>query len=380
MEPTITFTDLSDFGDQIRVCETFGDLSLYHYKTIDENADPRYKQARGVVFNKEGKLIMRGFPFTPEYTHDDPLLSQKIGQLSNYIITPSYEGTILRVFNYNNTWFVSTHKKLNANTSYWAIKNSSFEELFQQGIDGLIKEENSILKKYMNEKGVLECNYNTFFTCLEKNKQYMFLISPVKENRIVSYSPHAYPSVLHVGTFTDNSSFSITDYVGIALPMKIEHIHTVEELSTFVSGFNPLYCQGVLLMSPNGFIKIVNKLYSFLHDLRGNQPNLELRYLELINESDKLQSFVQLYCEYQDRFISLQKSLETLIKNLHNVYVQRYVKKELVFVGREQHLFLVKLHNTFINSQVKTTANRIRDLLSKEDALTIYRMIKIAGS
>jgi len=376
MEPTITFDDLSNFGDQIRTCETFEDLSLYHYKTIDENADPIFKQARGVVFNKEGKLIMRGFPFTPEYTHDNPNLSQKIGQLYEYIITPSYEGTILRVFNYKDRWFVSTHKKLFANTSYWADRKFSFEELFQQSIDAAINEENSILKKFMNEKGILDCNYNTFFTCLEKNKQYMFLISPTNENRIVSYSPCSHPSVLHVGTFTDNSNFSVNDYIGLPLPVKIEHIKTVEELSTFVASFNPMFCQGVFLMSPKGFVKIVNKMYSFLHDLRGNQPNLELRFLELINEGDKLQSFVQLYYEYQDRFNAIQKSIETLIKNLHNVYVRRYVQKEIVFASREEHLFLVKLHNTFINTRIKTTAQRISELLSKEDPLTIYRMIK----
>jgi hypothetical protein len=139
MEPAITFNDLSNFEGQIRVCEKFEDLSLYHYKTIDENSNPLLKQVRGVVFNDEGKLIMRGFPFTPEYTHDDPDLNSKIGQLSNYTIIPSFEGTILRVFCYKDKWFVSTHKKLFADHSHWANRNLSFEEQFRQTIDGILQ-------------------------------------------------------------------------------------------------------------------------------------------------------------------------------------------------------------------------------------------------
>jgi hypothetical protein len=372
MEPAITFNDLSNFEGQIRVCEKFEDLSLYHYKTIDENSNPLLKQVRGVVFNDEGKLIMRGFPFTPEYTHDDPDLNSKIGQLSNYTIIPSFEGTILRVFCYKDKWFVSTHKKLFADQSHWANRNLSFEEQFRQTIDGVLQAPTSDLKTYMSQRGQTEFNYETFFSILDKNKQYMFLIAPILENRIVSSYGNCL-SVLHVGTFVDNR-FVLTEYLGIPTPQPL-HFNTVEELTTHVAGIYPVYAQGVLLISEAGFVKITSKIYNYLYSIRGNCPNLTLRYLELLNSPSELHVFLQLYPEFVEKFKDVDRRLVNLARTIHNAYVRRFVQKELAFLPQVQFIFMNKVHNMYIVSQVKTTLPRVQELLSKEAPLAIYRML-----
>lgn len=374
MEPAITFSDLSNFEGQIRICEKFEDLSLYHYKTVDENSHPCLKQVRGVVFNDEGKLIMRGFPFTPEYIHDDPTLSSKVGQLSEYKIIPSFEGTVLRVFCYKDKWFVSTHKKLFANQSYWANRNLSFEEQFRQTIDNILQAPSSNLKTYMQQKNQTEFNYETFFASLDKNKQYMFLINPIFENRIVS-SYGNFLSVLHVGTFVDNR-FTLSEDIGLPIPQTL-HFNTLEELTTHVAGLYPLYAQGVLLMSDKGFVKITSKMYSYLHSIRGNCPNLTLRYLELKDTPSDLQTFLQLYPEFSEKFKDIDRRLFSLCKTIHNAYYRRFVQRELTFLPQPQFLFMSKLHNTYINTQIKTTFQRVQELLYKESALSIYKMLTV---
>lgn len=373
MEPVVTFNDLLRFGEQIRVCETFNDLSLYHYKTVDENSDPLLKQIRGIVFDKEGNLVMRGFPYTPEYTHDTPDLQSKLGDLSQYKITLSFEGTILRVFYHSDRWYVSTHRKLSAQSSFWAITNRSFEDLFRQGIDYILQQPSSPLKTFMLQKGVNEFNYETFFNALDKSKQYMFLLSPIGENRIVSGTYGDVPMILHVGTFV-NQKFTLEDFVGLPIP-NLLNFNSIEEMTTYVAGIHPMQAQGVLLMSPNGFFKISSRLYTFLHDLRGNQANLQLRYLELYNEPDRLKTFVQLYPEFHQQFFNIEEKINALVKTIHNAYISRFVQKKLTFLPQPQFFFLMKVHNNYCNTSIKTTAPRVRQLLLEEPAINIYRMI-----
>lgn len=373
MEPAISFNDLQNFGDQIRVCETSDDLSLYHYKNVDENSSPLLKQVRGVVFDKSGNLVMRGFPYTPEYVHDDPDLSRKIGQVEKYKICLSFEGTIIRVFWFKDRWFVSTHKKLFANESYWAVGYMSFEEQFQHAIESNLSNPDSLLKKYMESCGQTEFNYNTFFDVLDKTKQYMFLITPILENRIVCAHYNNISVPFHVGTFVNNK-FTMDENIGLPTP-PMKEFKSVEDLSTFVAGCYPFHTQGVLLMSEHGFYKVVSKMYTFFHSLRGNQPNIILRYLELLNDEEKLNYYVQLYPEFVHRFIDVQNTLNHLCKKIHDAYVRRFVKKQFVFLPKLQFLFLKKVHNTYVNTSEKTTIERVSSLLLQESPVSLYRMI-----
>ena len=376
MEPSVTFNDLSSFEGQIRVCEMYDDLSLYHYKSADENTSPLLKQVRGIVFNKNGKLIMRGFPYTPEYLHNDPELFKKIGQLNDCTCILSFEGTILRVFNHNDKWYVSTHKKLFASQSYWANRHMSFEQQFQAAIELNLSLPESPLKLYMQQRGQSEFNYEMFFNSLDKNKQYMFLINPLFENRVVAFNGTA-PAVMHVGTFVDNR-FTITENIGLPLPAPL-HFNTVEDLSTFVSGIYPMHAQGVLVMSDRGFYKVMSQQYKFLYDVRANQPNIILRYLELLTggEEDyaKHEVFLQLYPEFATRFADVDTRINLLARKIHNAYMRRYVQKNLTFLPQHQFLFMTKVHENFKATKILTTLERVRYLLLKESALTIYKMM-----
>jgi hypothetical protein len=227
----------------------------------------------------------------------------------------------------------------------------------------------------MQQRGVGEFNYDTFFQALDKTKQYMFLLSPVGENRIVSASYNNIPMILHVGTFV-NQVFTLDDYIGLPIPSPLK-FNGIEELTTFVAGIHPLQAQGVLLMSPNGFYKITSRMYTFLHELRGNQSNLELRYLELYNEPDRLKTFVQLYPEFNQLFASIEEKLNSLVKTIHSAYISRFITKKLTFLPQPQFLFLMKVHNNYCNTNIKTTNARVRQLLLEEPAIHIYRMINV---
>lgn len=379
MESIISFSDLSSLEGRIRVCECADGMSLYHYKTVDENSDPLLKQVRGLIFeNETGKLLMRGFPFTPEYTHDTPNLQSIIGGLDKYRIMSSYEGTVVRVFCYRDKWHVATTKKLDAKNSYWAMKNVSFEELFRSAIDYTIQHPHGILKMYMQERGVETFSYDTFFDTLHKDRQYMFLIRPLGANRIVSFFDPGTP-VLHVGTFIEQK-FTLDDYIGIQKPDEIPEVKSIEDLTTLVAGMDPFYVQGVLLFNKtnnNEFLKVVSKKYSYLYSLRGNQANLEYRYLQLLKEEPTLVSdFLELYPKcYGYDFSVIDNKLSYLVKTIFDSYMSRFIHKKYVVLPQPLFFFLTKVHNSFLETKQKTTLEKVQSMLSEETTQNVYSMI-----
>jgi hypothetical protein len=113
---------------------TNNNISLFCYDTCDDNDDELVKSCRGIAFSGE-ELIFKGFPYTYEYTqkknHDaiNNLLSNNLCSIYD-----SFEGTLLRMFCYNNKWYLSTNRKLDANKSKWGSK-TTFGEYFKQALE-----------------------------------------------------------------------------------------------------------------------------------------------------------------------------------------------------------------------------------------------------
>lgn len=383
MQPAVTFDNLSHFGDRVYLCEVNDGLSLYHYKTCTETDDPLLQQVRGIIFDKDKNLVMRGFPFTPEYILDDPRLSinreliedemfinlnEKLGgdKMNEYRFFPSFEGTVIRVFNFNNKWYVSTHKRIDASQSYWS-SDESFETLFRNAIDYIGR---SGLKKDLPYK-----DYETFFTTLDKDKQYMFLLRATPETRIVSMADKQ-PTVFHAGTFV-NHQFTLEDKIpGILFVPEIK-FKTFLQMYTFVLKANPMHFQGIIAMSPTrGFYKLTNPMYAELYKIRGNTANLNLRYLQLRSDDPvKLNSFLALYSDHSQTFSAIEKALLNIAKNIHNIYIRRFIRKEFAVVPPEQYNTLKKCHGEYIANKKPIYLETVLQILNKEPAEVLIKML-----
>ena len=110
----------------------------------------------------------------------------------------AHEGTLIRMFYFQDRWFISTHRKLNAFRSKWASRES-FGTAFKRALEHEV-DKNEELRSVIQDgdEGLLERFQNT----LDKTKQYMFLIRNSAENRIVCSGVDE-PVIYHVGTFVD---------------------------------------------------------------------------------------------------------------------------------------------------------------------------------
>ena len=106
-----------------------GNVILVHYISLS----PTVYHVRGVVIDVVNERILcSSFPYTEEYTVVPPettanpeslqflKASGKVSFSEDCIVTKAYEGTILRLFSYKGTWYLSTHKKLDGSKSRWA--------------------------------------------------------------------------------------------------------------------------------------------------------------------------------------------------------------------------------------------------------------------
>lgn len=347
------------------------DLELFCYNECSNSDSTILKRCRGLVFHS-GKLILSGFPYTDEFvsTQTDEL-KKVFTNISEWQFFQAYEGTLIRVFNFNNKWFISTNKKLNAFRSKWSCRKS-FGELF---VDGLIHQNKLNGKKEENPENIL----NTFLNSLNKEYQYMFLIKNNNENRIVCKPPLETDNhILHVGTFMNNELN--LDYVldGFARSSRL-YFENMNELVEYVSNCDYTLIQGIIAFNKNNEqVKVYNPEYQSLYKVRGNIPSVKFRYLSVRMDRDMVNKMYLLYPEYSEIFESYEKSLYEIATTIHNMYFQKHIKKIHTVVPKEQYIVMKNCHAFYLSNPKKNivTLKVVINFLNETEPHILNKMIK----
>ena len=185
-------------------------LHLYSYNNCDVSSESEndLKDCRGIILDKNGDLVSKGFPFTNEVvinknTFNDSVKTVDEDVLGEHVIKScdvfeSHEGAIIRVFCYQDKWFVSTNRRLNAFKSKWSSRES-FGEIFVKSLEAESNRNELFKNTLQNGKEDILSN---FTESLDKSKQYMFLIANTTDNRIVCNAPDT-NEIFHVNTTVD---------------------------------------------------------------------------------------------------------------------------------------------------------------------------------
>lgn len=89
---------------------------------------------------------------------------------------------------------------------------------------------------------------------------------------------------------------------------------------------------------------IENSFYSYLKELRGNHPNLQYCYLELV-KNNQLQEFLNYFPRYEVLFNWFYLKYCEFLDNLHYWYVSIYIKKEGKRSPKKYFPIIYKLHH-----------------------------------
>ena len=352
-------------------------LDLYCYTTCDNNNSDNIKQCRGVVYNEEN-IVMNAFPYTIEYNDEEKeIINEKLGNIFNEcVFFDSYEGSLIRMFNFNGKWFISTHRKLDAFNSRWS-SSESFGLIFTKT---LITEynKNSNFREFIGEVKPEESILEIFKSLLNPSYQYMFLVLNTSENRIVCLAPDN-PTLYHVGTFIEGC-LKFDENVGI--PYTDRKVFTsIDDVIDFVRmDVNIQYLQGVICFAPNNIqYKIINKTYQDLFKIRGNEPSLKFRYLQIRMNKEHNKSLYDLYPEKVNRFDECENSIYDLSVKIYSLYVKKYIKKEnLQQISKDEFNIISECHAWYKNNNYKSSVflNKVIEIINTKQPHILNHLIK----
>lgn len=342
-----------------------------------EDSDPEiFKQSRGVIF-KGDDVVMRGFPYTIEYTENNngKEITDNIENIfDKCMFYDSYEGSTIRMFYYGEKWYLSTNRKLDAFRSKWASRES-FGSFFQKALEYEV-ENNKGLSDALNFNKETDNIIEKFQAILDKSKQYMFLLLNNDENRIVCDAPE-HPTVFHVGTFI-NFELSMDEDIYIPQPKKHEFTN-IGELYTYVNQVNYKNLQGVIVFAPdNKQYKIFNDEYKNLYAVRNNEPSIKFRYLQVRMNKKYNDALHFLYPNFTSAFEEYENSLHDIAKEIQNSYISRFIKKEYVSVDVNRYKIISSLHqwHTLDRSQNKISLDKTIEVMNEQSPTTLNRMIR----
>lgn len=316
-------------------------------------ADDFERNIRGYVFH-EDSLIFKSLPYAKDLTLDE--LSSDF-DLEKYEITLIEEGTAIRVFNFKNEWFVTTHRKLDAFKSKWG--KDSFGTIFENNIK--IKTGLSIPE---------------FLLTLNTELSYIFLVGTTETTRIVSPKCD-YVKLLHC--FDKNNKITHnSDMEDWYLP-KLK-FNNVQEVKDYINSLKTPFDNGCGLFftceEQEEYYKIFNVEYSNLAKLRNNVASVLFAYLHNVFDDTKRELFRNLYNSYSDDFDLYDQELKIIAEDLLEKYIRRYIKKEKFTVSKYEHNILYHIHGIFLKTmQIENTIRDKKTHIKHENVIEAFKIV-----
>ena len=350
-------------------------LQLFHYKSCNNDSNPLVKEVRGTVKSGD-KMVSKSFGYIDELDVDkhEKEIINRIHSFNQSKIYKMYEGTVVRMFYWKHRWFLSTHKKLNAFDSKWG-KNGckTFGEMF---VDALCDDKVNFKPQNPDIWDV----YNNFCYSLDTNKTYVFLILHDKNTQMVCDNDDAVLPLYHIGEF-DNSTHLLVEGNTSNIPNLPQlKFNSPEEIVEYVRNMCPFKNQGVIVYFPNQTqLKIFNSRYKNIQEIRGNQPDIVFRYLEIRHNHEEYSKFFSVFGEkYKNELNEVEKTILDKSLSIFDSYVQRYIYKQFVFVPKVEFIVMQMCHEWHLQDRNKNKikAYVVYDFVNTLPTKLLYSLIK----
>lgn len=382
---TLSKEAISDQGNKIRLVDSDPDnkLDLFCYVRCVDNSDAKVKSCRGVITAND-KVLCQTYGYTHEYTTDNvDAIKNSMDFDSNFVAQDAHEGSLLRAFCVNDTWYITTHRKLDAFRSKWASRQSfgaqfveslvstyENDESFKKKLDSISDEDATNVRVFTLRSSEHDKNpvLLKFLHTLDKTKCYCFLVRNTSENRIVCQSPEK-PMLYHSGTFAMETSEFLGLGSDLGVPVPQTHSFTSwDEVCKYVDEeTNYENLQGLIVFNGRDHIKVLNSDYKRYFDARGNEPSIRYRYLQVRLDTKQTDMLYELYPRYTDHFESYENTLYGFAKTIYDAYVKRFIKRQFVTLPKEEYTIMRACHAWHLEDRGKNRMN-LRKVIEKMNA------------
>jgi len=275
---------------------------------------------------------------------------------SNIVVQTCYEGTMILVYHFNDKWYISTRRCIDASSSIW-VRGMSYSTMFMDTIEGKFKLED-----------------------LDTNYCYHFVLVHNMNKNIVSYPefPENYKEIFHVLTTEKHTlnevKYRINDNVKY---IKEESFASFMDMQNALSAINTdntttkvITCEGYVLRvyqnsehtGPFKILKFQTDIYQELMKIKPNNSNIHQSFLELY-QKDKLIKYLPYFSNNGKAVVNrIHSSLFTIATEVLNIYHATRSKKNTslyeILPKQYKHV-LYKLHGMYIANKVDGKAEYI---------------------
>ncbi len=342
----------------VKESSVYPSLYLIHQGPESDNNDDLVRLCNGLIIEKEtNKLVCCTFPKC--YENNESL---EINVSDDCTVQKCIEGTLVRVYYYQDNWVFSTKRSIDASTSSW-LSPKSFKDLFLEIVPMEVVE--------------------TF----DKNYVYSFIICH-HENAVVVPIEGISESVVYLICKRDAETFEecllgkISGRPKILLVPDEEIVSDetlIEDLNKRLSTEN-IDCQGYIICDKSlNRQKINSTKYNEIRELWGNNNNRLYRYLELRRatsvENNVLKKYLKHFAKDFSLFATYEEKISTLCFLTQKYYYTKFVKKEQVDIPYYLRKIIYKVHKAFLNDRVETTLEKVKILIFSEDIPLVYHAL-----
>lgn len=326
------------FGLKIKEDVNLPNLFLIHTQDSSNYSFKFINECNGLIMDKNTFQIIC-------YTFDkcaDNLLTSDVFDYDNLYFENAYEGTLIRLYYYNNKWNVSTKKCLDASKSKW-ISSKNFTELFDECI------------QQYNITDKLNTSY-----C------YSFIITH-PENKIVV--PYTLPNAYHISTRDMTTLCEVEDDIGVP---KSERFYVSKDnlnslIDSIVKSPSLLYEGCILIDTKYNRIQVKGEYFKMVRSLWGNTNNRFYRYVELRKDTNILQEYLKFFESDKQEFIKFEEQISLLAKEILKVYVEKHITKTNIKIPFYFAKIIYKLHGNFYKDKIKTNFDKVMVTLLELD-------------
>lgn len=320
-----------------------------------------------VTEDEKVEMICSSIPKSFLYNESD---SGSFKHLEIDSVEECFDGTLVRMWwnPVRKNWQLSTTRRLNAFSSFWASKKS-FGTLFVETIS------------IDNDS-------------LDKSVDYTFvLVHP--ENKIVL--DHAKPRVFHISSYSHTLGEEVdlevkcVDGSVVSKPKVFDEFTTWEGVQDSVEDFT--YLRGLIVKSNYTFengekvvlrVRVDRSLYKDTSEVRGNTKTLLERYIQIRNDPIKVKTFLEYFPNSSNEICDFEIGFMRICSYLHQSYYSVFVNKrnpvQLENIPKKYHTTLKCLHylykqNKQTNKNYSTTVMEVRDYISNADFDLINRLV-----
>jgi hypothetical protein len=331
----------SNFNLKIREDAGYPNLFLIH---TQDNSDFKLKLVRecnGIILDKNTFKIVC---YTFDKCLDQEVIPDSLNKNELYIEN-AYEGTLIRLFYYENNWLISTKKCIDSSKARWVSKKS-FLELFVE------------TEAELNYKLVEKLN---------PNYCYSLLITHPENNIVVNYKNKC---LHHISTRDMNTLNEIDINIGLTKPIRTFINNTnIDETMNSIQNYKEYDLEGFIFIDTNyNRWKIRTPIFINMRKLWGNTNNRLYRYLELRKDSDMLIQYLQYFNDDKDQFINYEYKIKEVATNILKFYVEKHITKSIDKVPYYYSKIIYKLHGDFYKTKIKTNINKVALSLLEIDA------------